>query len=145
MGSAGFRVGSVEGGFLEAFGVKQVELDETGAGIIVSFAKRSGMKVRIDPRLRGSAKGEVLVRMEHLGLGNDPEMPAALAWSPEFHASGEVLVEAVQYPRVDPLTVAVEASEGDRHSITITSTGVLPLIRLGGVSSSYPSGHCPDL
>ena len=59
------------------------------------------------------------MRMEHLGLGNDPEMPAALAWSPEFHASGEVLVEAVQYPRVDPLTVAVEASEGNRHSSAI--------------------------
>ena len=48
-------MGSAEGGFLEAFAVKQVELDEIGAGIIVSFAKSSGMKVRIDPRLRGSA------------------------------------------------------------------------------------------
>ena len=59
------------------------------------------------------------MRVEHLGLGNNPEMSAALAWSPEFHASGEVLVEAIQYPRVDPLTIAVKASEGDRHSSAI--------------------------
>ena len=44
------------GSGLAAFGVKHVELEGFGgAGIIVSFAISSGIKVRIEPRLRGSA------------------------------------------------------------------------------------------
>ena len=64
-------------------------------------------------------KGEVLVRMEHLGLRDDAEVAATLARGPEFHASSEVLVKAVQDPRVNPLTIAVKPPEGYCHCSAI--------------------------